>query len=161
MHFFFFGIVVFRRTIRILMAWSLRVAGWLMHLFCDFLRVTGKFVFWWHDHCVSQDDQCHFFFFLRLLRVAGQFIFWFVIAMFCKAIHPLICNCCISQGNSSFEFWLLHFAKQFVFWFCNCYVSQGNSSFDLQLLHFAITMFRRAIHLLILRLLCFAGQFVF
>ena len=122
------------REIRLLMAWSLCVIGWSMPFF---------------------------FFFLRLLRVAGQFIFWFVIAMFCKAIHPLICNCCISQGNSSFEFWLLHFAKQFVFWFCNCYVSQGNSSFDLQLLHFAITMFRRAIHLLILRLLCFAGQFVF
>ena len=146
---FFFGIVVFRRTIRILMTWSLRVAGWLMHLFCDFLRVTGKFVFWWHDHCVSQDDQCHFFFFF-------------------------FCDCWVSQGNSSFDLWLLCFAKQFIFWFAiaafrkaillldsDYCISQNSLSFG-----FAIAMFRKAIRLLIcnryiLRLLCFAGQFIF
>ena len=84
------------------------------------------------------------------------------------------CDCCVSQGNSSFDLWLLCFAKQFIFWFAiaafrkairllnsDYCISQNSLSFG-----FAIAMFRKAIRLLIcnryiLRLLCFAGQFIF
>ena len=85
-----------------------------------------------------------------MLRFARQFVFWFCdccvlqgnssfnlwLLHFYRAIHLLICNCWISHGNSSFDLRLLCFARQFVFLFCICCVSQGNSSSDLRLLHF-------------------------
>lgn len=56
---FDFAITMFRRTIRLLMAWSLRVVGWSNASFLFAIATFCKaIVFWWHDRCVSLKFQC-------------------------------------------------------------------------------------------------------
>ena len=169
----------------LLMAWSLRVTGQSIHFCCCC------------DCCVSQDNSsfdgmvvachrminasmCHRAICLLMawsLCVIGRwthffsfsFLFLFAIVACRRAIRLLICDCCISQGNSSFDLRLLHFTGQFIFWIAIAAFLRAICVLILWLLRFtrqfffwfAIAAFHRAICLLILRLLRFTGQFVF
>ena len=100
----------------LLMAWSLHVAKRLMHFFFFFaIAAFHRTIRLFYGMIIV----CH-----RMINAS----FLFMIVAFCKAICLLICDWCVSKGNSSFGLQLLLFVGQFIFWF-------------------AIAAFRRTIHL--------------
>lgn len=86
---FDFAITMFRRTIRLLMAWSLRVVGRSNASFLFAIATFRKaIVFWWHDRCVLLKFQCICFVIAaccwkilfrwhdRYVSLDDEFIFW-------------------------------------------------------------------------------------